>query len=425
MKMRGAVLLAYLCWGCALAGHADVSTMTSEERVARARVERFPHYADRLAHFLEDTPRREAGGIVFLGDSITEGFPLDAVFAEQNAINRGIGGDTIEGVIDRLDVSVRDLAPGRVHLLIGINDIVGKQNVTVEEFAGQYDRLLTALREAAPEAQIVVQTILPVRGRLDVHNPRVRDLNDHIRELASEHGTRLLDLYAHFRDSEDRLRSDYTMDDIHLTLEGYWTWLEAFAEPGELFRAAVSLAPRWTSGYGREVVLHAINPPEGGAFPGGRGVDQMIVYTPEFGRGSTGTNPWGLEAVVKEGRVFHVGGNNSSIPEDGFVVSGHGTAARWILVNLRPGVPIAIEGNTLRRGEPEEGEPTKEDRIRHLRYRYFTAVMQWDRQDRLAGFEDDATCLAASFQKLGQPGTDISGEDVAALEERLLQLENR
>ncbi|MBN1900904.1 family 10 glycosylhydrolase [Candidatus Sumerlaeota bacterium] len=81
-------------------------------------------------------------------------------------------------------------------------------------------------------------------------------------------------------------------------------------------------------------------------FPGGRGEDQMILYTPNFGT-ATGANQWGTEAVVIGGIVHKVGGNNSDIPTNGFVISGHGKAARWIVDNLYPGVEVTIEGQKI------------------------------------------------------------------------------
>lgn len=87
--------------------------------------------------------------------------------------------------------------------------------------------------------------------------------------------------------------------------------------------------------------------PENTEFPGGRGADEMIIYNPDFGE-KTGTNEWGAEAVVSAGLVEKVGGNNSSIPANGFVISGHGKASRWILDHLKPGMKIEIKKKTIR-----------------------------------------------------------------------------
>lgn len=102
--------------------------------------------------------------------------------------------------------------------------------------------------------------------------------------------------------------------------------------------------PEWLA-----VQIDHVNP-AGGPFPGGRGENELVVYTPESGRETTGTNIWGVEAIVKGRRVVSVGGNDSPIPHDGFVISGHGRGQDWIELNLAPGVEVRRDGRTLRYG---------------------------------------------------------------------------
>jgi uncharacterized lipoprotein YddW (UPF0748 family) len=81
-------------------------------------------------------------------------------------------------------------------------------------------------------------------------------------------------------------------------------------------------------------------------FPGGRGTNEMILYTPEFGK-NTGTNQYGSEAVVVEGVIQTVGGNSSDIPENGFVLSGHGEAGSWLIENAMYGAKVEVGGGTV------------------------------------------------------------------------------
>ena len=62
----------------------------------------------------------QAGDVVFLGDSITEGGAWDELFPGVPVRNRGIGGDTTSGVLDRLDQITRG-RPAKVFLKIGTN----------------------------------------------------------------------------------------------------------------------------------------------------------------------------------------------------------------------------------------------------------------------------------------------------------------
>ncbi|HEU5141311.1 MAG TPA: family 10 glycosylhydrolase [Bacillales bacterium] len=77
-------------------------------------------------------------------------------------------------------------------------------------------------------------------------------------------------------------------------------------------------------------------------FPGGRGVNELVLYTPDYVQDSTGTNQYGYEVIVKDGIVVATGGGNSVIPEDGLVLSGHGTAKNWLLMNTQVGAEVSI-----------------------------------------------------------------------------------
>lgn len=74
----------------------------------------------------------------------------------------------------------------------------------------------------------------------------------------------------------------------------------------------------------------AWNEREGKPYNGFRGPGQMIIYDSSYGD-YTGTNPYGYEVVVgSNGKIIRTGGNNSRIPDGGFVISGHGAKAKWL-----------------------------------------------------------------------------------------------
>lgn len=87
---------------------------------------------------------------------------------------------------------------------------------------------------------------------------------------------------------------------------------------------------------------------QGSLFPGGRGANQLVIYTPAFGD-RTNTNEFGTEAVVQDNIVTIISGANSFIPEDGIVISGHGYAKNWMTKNIAVGTKVYIdkETNTL------------------------------------------------------------------------------
>jgi len=84
----------------------------------------------------------------------------------------------------------------------------------------------------------------------------------------------------------------------------------------------------------------------GQCYPGCRGANQFIMYTPAFGE-RTGTNDFGYEVTVVDGRVVARGGNNSPIPDNGFVLSGHGSAGSWLAANTILGAAVTVNGTTV------------------------------------------------------------------------------
>ena len=79
-------------------------------------------------------------------------------------------------------------------------------------------------------------------------------------------------------------------------------------------------------------------------YNGAREADELVVYN---GFGSTGTNNYGYEACVSDGRVISCGRNNSVIPENGFVVSGHGKAMDFLAKTVSIGAKAVIDGENF------------------------------------------------------------------------------
>ena len=80
----------------------------------------------------------------------------------------------------------------------------------------------------------------------------------------------------------------------------------------------------------------------GANYPGLRGANQLVVYTPAFGF-RTNTNEFGTEAIVQGDTVTSLSGADSLIPVNGLVISGHGRAKKWINENIMVGSKIQID----------------------------------------------------------------------------------
>ncbi len=71
-----------------------------------------------------------------------------------------------------------------------------------------------------------------------------------------------------------------------------------------------------------------------------RGADSLVIYNRAYGS-STGTNEYGREYVVRNGRVTDIRQNDTPIPADGVVISVHGTVADE-LGGVQVGDPVKI-----------------------------------------------------------------------------------
>jgi lysophospholipase L1-like esterase len=188
------------------------------------------HYLQRVAQF-EQMPLH-AGDVVFVGDSITEGGNWAEWFQCQHVSNFGIGGDTTQGVLNRLDM-ITQAKPGKIFLMIGINDLSVRGAQNIPAILHDYRQILLRVIEESPETRIYVQSVLPVNKtilRCLFNNHDILVLNAGLREMSSELGLGYINLYPRFV-KDNQLNQAYTPDGLHLTRHGYDLWKEIVEGP--------------------------------------------------------------------------------------------------------------------------------------------------------------------------------------------------
>lgn len=191
--------------------------------VASADTEMSAHWRSRVSmHAL--TPLA-AGDVVLLGDSLTEWGDWVALLGDPRVRNRGIAGDTVDGVQRRLD-PILAARPRLIVLMIGINDLLGGAEPQAV-LAGQR-ALIARIRVEAPATRLVVASLLPVEPHaVGVrHNPRVAVVNAGLAPLAREAGAEWLDLWPAMG-GDAGLDRRYTYDGLHLNGDGYAVWAGA------------------------------------------------------------------------------------------------------------------------------------------------------------------------------------------------------
>lgn len=172
----------------------------------------------RLSQFEALHPLVRPGDIVLLGDSITEGGAWHEWFPGLPLRNRGIGGDTTDGVLARLHHALNE--PSKVFLLIGTNDVT--MRVSDEDIVANLDRIVATIRRTCPETAVFVQSLLPRKAKQAAHLQR---LNGEYARVAERHGATFIDLWPAFANGEGQLRSEFTNDSLHLLGPGYAAWV--------------------------------------------------------------------------------------------------------------------------------------------------------------------------------------------------------
>jgi len=177
--------------------------------------------------FREMTKTLPKGGIILLGDSLTEVGPWEELLPGVRVRNRGIRGDTTRGLLHRLN-EIIEAEPEKIFLLIGINDL--KARVPPREIAANYARILDQLLAGCPGTTIYAQSVLPTHNDLFAANyEEVEGLNERIAELANKRKLPYLNLYPHFKVHGNQPDYTYFSDGIHLTAAGYLRWAKLLA----------------------------------------------------------------------------------------------------------------------------------------------------------------------------------------------------
>lgn len=164
--------------------------------------------------------------IVLMGDSITEGWSYyDSGFLENNnLINRGYSGQTTSQMLLRFRKDVIALNPKAVVILAGINDIA--KNTNFYDLKTVADNIFSMVElSIAHDIIPIICSVLPadkfVWNPEIVPTQKVIDLNIMLESYARKNNVMYLDYYSVMHNGKGGLKSRFTNDGVHLTMEGY------------------------------------------------------------------------------------------------------------------------------------------------------------------------------------------------------------
>lgn len=184
---------------------------------------------------VEDTYFTDA---VFLGDSRTDGLRLYGGLKEGEFLC--LTGATVESVFskkawkleDGTEVPLLDALAleecSKIYLMLGVNEL-GWAGTDI--FRDQSLKLMARLQEDHPEAEIFIQSILPVSAAQEakksyVNNERIAAYNQVWREIAEELDVPYLEVGEVLTGEDGCLPKELTYDGVHLNPKGCKVWLE-------------------------------------------------------------------------------------------------------------------------------------------------------------------------------------------------------
>lgn len=189
------------------------------------------HYYKRFLQFMNE-PAIAGKDIVMLGNSLTEnGGDWSARLGKKNVRNRGIIGDEVMGIYDRLH-QILPGHPQKLFLLTGVNDV--SHDLTTDSIVAIMRTTIDRIQRESPDTKLFLQSLLPINesfGRykkLTGKTDMIPEINARLEALAKEKKIVFINLFPLFTEKGTNvLRSNLTNDGLHLNEEGYEIWVKA------------------------------------------------------------------------------------------------------------------------------------------------------------------------------------------------------
>ena len=162
--------------------------------------------------------------IVFLGDSLTDFFPVNDFFPDVEIYNRGIAGDNTSDVMRRLD-GITELKPqnffiDRNQRFSPTQNSARRNGGTDNENCGSFVRHSEYLYHFwYPLNKTFLRFTWVFRNK--ANNAIIRKVNRLLEEKANALGYPFINVYDELIDENDNLKREYTLDGIHLSTKGY------------------------------------------------------------------------------------------------------------------------------------------------------------------------------------------------------------
>jgi lysophospholipase L1-like esterase len=164
--------------------------------------------------------------VVFLGDSITDGWKLDQYFPGKPYVNRGISGQTTAQMLVRMFPDVISLKPAVMVLFAGTNDIARNNGPqTLEMIQGNFQAMVELAQSHG--IKVVLCSVMPVsdygpRKMTEGRPPAdILRLNAWLKDYAAKTKSVYADYFAATVDEKGLLKQGISRDGLHPNDKGY------------------------------------------------------------------------------------------------------------------------------------------------------------------------------------------------------------
>ena len=171
---------------------------------------------------------KDQGALVFLGDSITQGWGgnLPKSFPGVKVANRGISGDTTRGVLIRLKEDVLALNPSGVVILIGTNDLEEKAEPSV--IASNVKLIIGELKKHNCQMPIILCQVMPSSASKSRPVDKIKEINQlTFAQVKGDPQVTVLDTWTLFADAKGDAKKAEFPDLLHPNKTGYAMWAAA------------------------------------------------------------------------------------------------------------------------------------------------------------------------------------------------------
>ncbi len=167
---------------------------------------------------------KDQGALVFLGDSITQGWPdLQKYFPGVKIANRGISGDTTRGMLIRLKEDVLALKPSGIVMLMGTNDL--EELAEPETIAANVASIIRALKSHNSKMPIILCQIFPSSESKTRPTAKIQATNKLLLEsVKGDSQITVLDTFKLYANEAGDAKLEEFPDLLHLNQVGYDKW---------------------------------------------------------------------------------------------------------------------------------------------------------------------------------------------------------